>query len=904
MKISNRIVYILSVSVLTSFTVTQAQQPASTPVQQESTAAQQSNSVPLANKQADLAASNQPQNVNSADTDPLANMSPEEIEQAKIQIAKVLDAAITQIITQTERIEEVLQDLSMCISTGSIGKKDNKIMLLEQIKALRAIITTIKKNTFVNVDPSILIYLLAFNDALIEHIGAAIKNGLNSMPTFDPAGLQTRMEAISLDQIDTKLAQNEEQLIKLKIASQEIGLSWFNKTFRKFTNFLVILHHKKWDSALFRAALIGAVITHYVTIYTKVGYTVLDHLKEKLQKLELQLQAAHTKEARLDYKNEIAVYNLAIASELNPHLNLSSDQRRLIENARALYHDPFWFTSLARRCIGKPAIIGVNDEIINREDVGIIGKLDHQIHEVAGVFSHAYLPIIALLYGSDWPGKLFGWFIKRLDHLVGKMQGGVAAQKADSEIDESESQEPQYTFDDVVGLDHIKAILTKVLEYIKCPERFDRAQIPPERGYLFTGLPGTGKSFVAEAFGGEIRKVFKAIGRSKDELGFYSFSAEIINKNGFGWLLNLAKKEAPCVIFIDEIDLLCLQRGSNNNSVLLSEFLSSMSGVLSRESGKQVVILAATNRPEHLDRALRRRGRFGKVVHFELPTIAERRAFFVKKLSPLLPDISAINIDRLAEQTEGRTYEELAAMTNSAFQTTKISGQILTQEHLERALDDEIRRVINKDMHVSEQEQELIAAHQAGHAITRMLLKTRKELAAVTIKPINMELQDESAQAQYYGPRKQQDIQYGDTFTKCSFDHLEIYTQDEKIKECKIMLAGMIAEKILIGSCGHSYHNNDKQEALDLVKSMIFEGLHPQTMPKEIQLKYFEKALEQLKVYETDVEALLSQHKAALQAIAHDLVTYKTLSESEIKALIEKDGASNSTPQNAVVQPA
>lgn len=868
---------ILPLILLCSIATTQAEQPAPTP--------------------RESAEAVTPQEINPA------SLTPEELEQARAQMAKMLDTMVTQIVAQTERIEEVLQDLSLCINTGSIGKA-NKQELLGQIKELRNLIISIKSNAFVTVDPDTLVLLLALNDALIDHISTAIKNGLKSIPPFDPATLQKRMATISLDQVETKLVKNEEQLEKLKRNSQEIGLSWFNKTFRRITNFMVIAHHKKWDSAAFKISLTAAVITHWITIYTKWGYSVLDHLVERKQKHEVDCTKARTKESRAEFKELIAQDTLAI--KLHTQQNLTEEELKntaLQENALnivAKYKNPYSITAFARRRLGMPAMIDVHGDYINENEVGLIGKLDHRIRTMAGTFSYAYLPIIAFLYGSDWPSKLGGWFGKHMALLMGKMQGGVAAQKAASEIDEGENQEPKYTFDDVVGLDHIKATLNKVLEYIKNPERFDRAQIPPERGYLFTGLPGTGKSFVAEAFGGEIRKIFKEIGRSKDELGFYSFSAEFINKKGFGWLMDLAKKEAPCVIFIDEIDLLCLQRGSNNNSVLLSEFLSSMSGVLSKESGKQVVILAATNRPEHLDRALRRRGRFGKIIHFELPTIAERKSFFVKKLSPLLPDINSVNIDRLAEQTEGRTYEELTAMTNSAFQTTKIAGQVLTQEHLERALDEEIRHVIHKDMHVSEQEQQLIAAHQAGHALTRSVLKARKELAAVTIKPITAELQDESTQAQYYGPRKQQDVQYGGTFTKCSFDHLEIYTQEEKIKECKILLAGMIAEKVLLGSCGHSYHTNDKQEALDLVKSMVFEGLHPQTMPKEVQLKYFEQALTQLKQYEHEVEALLVQHKDALATLAHNLVTYKTLSEADVTACINNKGQVNGT----VAQPA
>ncbi len=867
MKNSNRIASFLCLLLLSSITLTQASEAVNAPLPQNVITAPASQDLP----------DNQSSPIFDEQT-----LTPE----LKAQLAKELDTMVTQIIEQTGRIEVVLEDLSLCINTGSIGKA-NKKELLDQIKQLRTLINSVKSSAFVEVDPNTLLFLISFNEGIIEHITLAIKKGLTSIPPFDPATLQKRMEAISLDQIENNIVKNEEQLEKLKQASQDIGLSWFNKTFRKFTNFMVVAHHKGWDSTLFKASLTAAVVTHYLAMYTEIGFSTMDQLKKEKYRLQIKRSKARTEAERTLIETEQANLKIRIKA-----LKAAGSPDKV-----GFFH---WFTSKFRRCVGMRPVLH-DEQIINSKQVRLIGRFDSTVREVAGTFSYAYLPIIAALYGTSWPSELGSWFGKRIAWVYGKLQGGVAARQAESQIEEDQSQEPRYTFDDVVGLDHIKVILNKVLEYIKNPERFDRAQIPPERGYLFTGLPGSGKSFVAEAFGGEIRKVLKESGRSKDELGWYSFSAEFINKKGIGWLMDLAKKESPCVIFIDEIDLLNLQRGGNSNSVLLSEFLCSMSGVLSKEAGKQVILLAATNRPEHLDKALRRRGRFGKVIHFELPTLAERKTFFVKKLSPLLPDMNQVNVDRLAEQTEGRTYEELTAMTNAAFQNTKISGQPLTQAHLEHCLDEEIRNIIHKDMHVSEQEQELIAAHQAGHAMARALLKTRQELAAVTIKPINVELQDEAAHAQYYGPRKQQDILYGNTFTKCSFDHLEIFTREEKIKECKILLAGMIAERIILGACGHSYHTNDKQEALDLVKSLVFEGLHPQTMPKELQLKYFEKALEELKQYEAEIEALLMQHKDALQAIAHNLVEFKTLSERDVRAILEKNG---SLPPVSVAVPA
>ncbi len=806
-------------------------------------------------------------------------ISEEQLEQMKSAVSVMMDTMIIKLTTQLKDVDNILEDLALSTNNNAFGTK-NKQKLLEQIKSVRRIITNVQKNSFIEINPIVLQDLTSFTSLLIDHVGESVKGGFKDLPSFEeklPLLQRRSIEGIDIEQIQDKIAKNEELIAKLTVDAQEIGLTWYNKIFRKISNLAIIAHRRKWDRNLLGASVLGSIGAHCIMKYTKFGYNPADILRLKAAKLETARKT----------------FNESSFQEAGKQIEMSLEKARLIEQKEEIQG-----ISLPDKCarsirwaLGMPPI-EENGELAegaiasewNRTKVNWFGKTDLTVKTMGAILLGAYVPVIRFVYGANWAKRFGGWVGKGLMKVYGKLIGGTAGKQTIRDQDDSGQFEPRYTFDDVVGFDHIKAMLWNVLEYIKNPERFDRANIPPEHGYLFTGLPGTGKSFVAEAFGGEIRKIFKEIGRNKDELGFYSFKAGDLNETGLGLLLECARNEAPCVIFIDEIDLLRLQR-AKGNSVLLSEFLSSLSGVLSKDSGKQIVVLAATNRPEHLDKALRRRGRLGKIIHFELPTVAERKQFFVKKLSPLLPDLNKIDIDKLAEDTEGRTYEELAVLINSAFQRTKISGQTLTQKHLEDALDEELRSIVNKNINISEQEQNLIAAHQAGHALAIELLELRRELSAVTIKPRLADLQDESY-AQYYAKRKQKDVEYGRTFTKCSFDHLEIYSREEKIKECKVLLAGIVAERILFGSCGHSYGTNNKQKALNLIKSLVFEGLHVKTMPKKIQLEYFQKALALLKQCEEEIEELLVKHKTKLQAIADSLQKYKTLSAKRVKEIL------------------
>lgn len=821
----------------------------------------------------------------------LANQfSQEQLEQFQADFSKIMDNRVSILTKQTSEIDGLLEELALNVNNEVIGGK-NKKQLLEQIKQLRFNINNVKSNAFVEVNPVVLHFLVTFNKILMEHISEAIKNGFTELPAIDEKLMVIQKSPVQMDitKIDDAIEENATYFLKVQKEAHEIGLRWHNKIAQKLSSWLFIAHRRGWDVKFLLGSVTGVLSLYAIMKYTYLGYLPSEQYKHQA----ITTLVAGGEKGDTYFANQIV-----------PEFNDLIDQATAAQEQEVEpgYRIPWYrmpMRMLRKYIIGFPLICnssgsferGKDAKAWNETMVNLFGKAEPGMNALK-TLTIGYLSIVGFFYtsysGEDWQRDLLSWIGRKWILFKGKLLGGMAAKQAEAMLKEDDEMfEPKYTFDDVVGLEHIKELLSAVLEYMKDPERFDRANISPERGYLFTGLPGTGKSFVAEAFGGEIRKAFKQIpGRNEDELGFYFFPAETLNKKGIGYLLNLAKRESPCVIFIDEIDLLRLQRGGGN-SELLSDFLSSMSGVLSKEAGRQVVLIAATNRPEHLDKALRRRGRFGKIVHFELPTLGERKALLTKKLEPLFPDLNIFDLDKIAEETEGCTYEELTSMMNKALQKTKIQGVPLGQEHLEDALDSEIRNVINKDMRISEQEQELIAAHQAGHACVRELLKTRRELAAVTIKPFVTDLENEHVMAQYYQEKEKQDVvEYGKTFTRCNFDFLGVDSREEKIIESKILLAGMIAERIVLGSCGHSYNANNKQEALNIVKSLVFEGLHIKTMPKAIQVKYFQQALDLLKQLEQETETLLMEHEPALRAVAQELKKYKTLSARRVKEII------------------
>jgi cell division protease FtsH len=329
-----------------------------------------------------------------------------------------------------------------------------------------------------------------------------------------------------------------------------------------------------------------------------------------------------------------------------------------------------------------------------------------------------------------------------------------------------------------------------------------------------------------------------------------------------------------------------------------------MSGCLeNNDPSKPVIIIAATNKPENLDIALRQRGRFGKEIRFEYPSAKERRDYFMQKLNTLAINTDAFNVEQLIKDTEGCSYEQMNALIRSAFQKAKINGELLTQAHLDEALDREIRHIIMAPLReINENEKRLIAAHQAGLALAVMLLNGNQKLSKVTIRPFLTEIREESVWDQYYlsEDQKQKKISYGRIYTHHDHDTVNFDSFNEKINTCKILLAGHAAETILLGSCGYSYHPEVSQRAFDIAKSIVLQGIDINTLPDDLKTQYIEKALALRKTYEQEIMALLSAHKDALKLIADALQERETLSYEDIDALLHPEKYQKPMPSDDI----
>ena len=332
------------------------------------------------------------------------------------------------------------------------------------------------------------------------------------------------------------------------------------------------------------------------------------------------------------------------------------------------------------------------------------------------------------------------------------------------------------TFDNVAGLDEAKVEIKEIVDFLKNPKKYTSLGGKIPRGALLIGPPGTGKTLLAKAVAGEAQVPFFSLSGSDFVEMFVGVGASRVRD-----LFRQAKEKAPCIIFIDEIDAIGRARGKNamqgsndERENTLNQLLTEMDGF---GTNNGVIILAATNRADILDRALMRPGRFDRQIFVDLPDLVGRREIFKVHLKPLKLD-PHLDVEFLAKQTPGFSGADIANVCNEAalIAARKNKDSIGKQDFLD-AVDRIIGGLEKKNKIITKQEKEVIAYHEAGHAATSWLLRYAHPLLKVTIVP-----RGRSLGAAWYLPEERQ-----------------ITTTEQLMDEMVATLGGRAAEEITFG---------------------------------------------------------------------------------------------------------
>jgi AFG3 family protein len=380
---------------------------------------------------------------------------------------------------------------------------------------------------------------------------------------------------------------------------------------------------------------------------------------------------------------------------------------------------------------------------------------------------------------------LWLWIFRRMSRGAGGGSGGIFnVGKSQAKIFDKD-QRVTSSFKDVAGLAEAKQEVEEIVEFLKSPSKFTKLGGKIPKGALLVGPPGTGKTLLAKAVAGEADVPFFSMSGSDFVEMFVGVGASRVRD-----LFKQAKEKAPCIVFIDEIDAIGRARGKNPNfgsnderENTLNQLLTEMDGF---DTNSGVIILAATNRADVLDRALMRAGRFDRQIHVELPDLQERAEIFKVHLRPLKLN-EDVKGDFLAKQTPGFSGADIANVCNeAALIAARKNRETVTKQDFLDAVDRIIGGLEKKNKIISKQEKKTIAYHEAGHATISWLLEYAHPLVKVTIVP-----RGKALGAAWYLPEER-----------------SITTKEQLLDEMCSALGGRAAEEIIFNRISSGAQND------------------------------------------------------------------------------------------------
>jgi cell division protease FtsH len=494
---------------------------------------------------------------------------------------------------------------------------------------------------------------------------------------------------------------------------------------------------------------------------------------------------------------------------------------------------------------------------------------------------------------SPWATLLYSWAPILL--LIGfwiffmrQMQSGgnKALSFGKSKAKLSSSTQKKVTFKDVAGVDEAKDELQEIIEFLREPQKFQKLGGRIPKGVLLMGPPGTGKTLLARAVAGEANVPFFSISGSDFVEMFVGVGASRVRD-----LFEQGKKNAPCIVFIDEIDAVGRHRGAglggghDEREQTLNQLLVEMDGF---ESNEGVILVAATNRPDVLDPALLRPGRFDRRIVVNRPDVKGREGILgvhTKKI-PLSDDVDIVT---LARASSGFSGADLANLVNeAALNAARYNQKVVRMADFEFAKDKVLMGAERRSMIISDEEKKVTAIHEAGHAVLTVRLPQADPIHKVTIIPRGMAL----------GVTQQVPV-----------DEKHNYSRDYLNDRIAILMGGRIAEEIMLGEITTGA-GNDLERATEMARAMVCEwgmsdAMGPLTFGKKEEQIFLGREIAQRSDYSEDTAlridqevkrivtenyqralTILEEYKERVQKLADALLAREVLDGDQVKRIV------------------
>ncbi len=511
---------------------------------------------------------------------------------------------------------------------------------------------------------------------------------------------------------------------------------------------------------------------------------------------------------------------------------------------------------------------------LNESGVTFRAKVQDKQSTILQIFLSYILPFV-LIY-------VVMWFVFRMmSKNGGGMMGGVGKSNAKVYVE----KETGVSFKDVAGQEEAKESLTEIVDFLHNPGKYTKIGAKLPKGALLVGPPGTGKTLIAKAVAGEAKVPFFSLSGSDFVEMFVGVGASRVRD-----LFKQAQQSAPCIIFIDEIDAIGKSRdsrygGNDEREQTLNQLLSEMDGF---DSSKGLVILGATNRPDVLDKALLRPGRFDRRVIVDKPDLKGRVDILKVHAKHVLMDDS-VDLDAIALATSGAVGSDLANMINeAAINAVKHGRTVVSQSDLFESVEVVIAGKEKKDRILSKEEKKVVAYHEVGHALVTALQKDTEPVQKITIVPRTMG-------SLGYVMHVPEEEKY-------------LMSKDEMIARIVTLYGGRAAEKIIFESITTGA-SNDIEQATSLARAMVtqygmsdkfgliglesvenkyLDGRTVRNCGAETESEIDKEVMNILKECYNKAEILLSQNKDALDKIADFLISKETITGKEFMDIFNK----------------
>jgi cell division protease FtsH len=525
------------------------------------------------------------------------------------------------------------------------------------------------------------------------------------------------------------------------------------------------------------------------------------------------------------------------------------------------------------------------------DDPNLVKELDEHKVNYSGLYENKFMStLLSWIIPIGIFFLIWRYAMKKMGPGMGVMSFGKSKAKLFAE------NETKITFVDVAGIDEAETELQEVVEFLKNPEKFQKLGGRIPKGVLLVGAPGTGKTLLAKAVAGEAKVPFFSISGSEFVEMFVGVGASRVRD-----LFSQAAAQAPCIIFIDELDALGKARGVNafggndEREQTLNQLLVEMDGF---ESNKGVIIMAATNRPEILDPALLRPGRFDRQVLVDRPDINGREA--ILKIHSKNIILSAdVDLRKVASLTPGFVGADLANIMNeAALLAARKNKETVESVDLDEAIDRIVGGLEKKNRVMNVQEKEIVAFHESGHAIVAESVKHADPVHKISII-------SRGIAALGYTQQRPTEDRY-------------LMTRPELLDRLAVLLGGRVAEELVFGDVSTGAQN-DLQRATDIVRSMVTEygmsdrlGLVTYERPRQAMFmpENFtqNKTYSETKATEIDeeisrmideaherVQKILGERRNVLDDLAHLLSQKEIVQGEELRKMLSESAAEIAT---------